>query len=189
MGGRVRHPLACSNLRWGIGTLPPQAGVYVPRRLSQVYGSVTSRGWRLRCRHPLLTWLVRCHFGALFHHGFALAYGGRLGPRFVPPAARPGVVALDRDGGLGSWPGGCRGQAGAKWWRCRQRFAARVPKLRQAGARSITISMTTSPERGSNPRLENDSRVQNPGPKALAGRHQTPWLYGPVLHGSVAHRE
>lgn len=24
---------ACSNLRWGIGTLPPQSDVYVPRRL------------------------------------------------------------------------------------------------------------------------------------------------------------
>jgi hypothetical protein len=44
--------------------------------------------------------------GALFDHGFALAYGGRLGPRYVPPAARPDVVALDRDGGLGSWPSG-----------------------------------------------------------------------------------
>ena len=91
----------------GIGTLPPQAGVYVPRRLSQVYGSVTSRGKAsAMSSFPLFTWLVSCHLGALFDHGFALAYGGRLGPRFVPPAASPGVVALDRDGGLGLWPGG-----------------------------------------------------------------------------------
>jgi len=30
-----RHLFARSNLRPGIGTLPPQAGVYVPRRLSR----------------------------------------------------------------------------------------------------------------------------------------------------------
>ena len=106
MGGRVRHPLAWSNLRWGIGTLPPQAGVYVPRRLSQVYGSVTSRGTAPAMSSSPLHVAGACHFGALFDHGFALAYGGRLGPRFVPPAARLGVVALDRDGRFGSWPGG-----------------------------------------------------------------------------------
>jgi hypothetical protein len=33
---------ACSNLRWGVGTLPPQFGVYVPRRLGLVDGPVTS---------------------------------------------------------------------------------------------------------------------------------------------------
>ena len=33
-------PFACSNLRWGIGTLPQQSGVYAPRRLIQVNGSV-----------------------------------------------------------------------------------------------------------------------------------------------------
>ena len=39
--------LACSNLRWGIATLPPQTGVYVPRRLSQVSG-VGNRRLELR---------------------------------------------------------------------------------------------------------------------------------------------
>lgn len=86
----------------GIGTLPPQAGVYVPRRLSQVYGSVTSRGKAsAMSSFPLFTWLVSCHLGALFDHGFALAYGGRLGRASCRPRQAPawwpwiGMVALD----------------------------------------------------------------------------------------------
>ena len=34
-------PFACTNLRWGIGILPQQTGVYVPRCLNQVNGSMT----------------------------------------------------------------------------------------------------------------------------------------------------
>jgi hypothetical protein len=40
----LSSPFACSNLRWGIGSLPRQTGVYVPRRLSQVSGSVRAPG-------------------------------------------------------------------------------------------------------------------------------------------------
>ncbi len=35
---------ACSNLRWVIEILPPQTGVYVPRRLSHVSGPLTRLG-------------------------------------------------------------------------------------------------------------------------------------------------
>src|SRR5690349_4005053 len=34
-------PFACTNLRWGIGTLPQQTGVYVPRCLNQANGPMT----------------------------------------------------------------------------------------------------------------------------------------------------
>lgn len=34
-------PFACTNLRWGIGILPQQTGVYVPRCLNQVNRSMT----------------------------------------------------------------------------------------------------------------------------------------------------
>jgi hypothetical protein len=40
-GVAVVAPLAWSNLRWGIGTLPRQTGVFVPRRLSHVSAPVT----------------------------------------------------------------------------------------------------------------------------------------------------
>jgi len=47
VAGRLGSPwtspfacFACSNLRWVIGTLPRQTGVYVPRRLSHVGGLV-----------------------------------------------------------------------------------------------------------------------------------------------------
>ena len=33
-------PFACPNLRWGLGTLPQQTDVYVPRRLSHVAGDI-----------------------------------------------------------------------------------------------------------------------------------------------------
>jgi len=34
-------PFACTNLRWGIGVLPQQTGVYIPRCLNQVNESMT----------------------------------------------------------------------------------------------------------------------------------------------------
>src|SRR6202008_2966301 len=56
-------PCAGSNLRWGIGTLPRQTGVYVPRRLSHVSGPVTCASSRRACDAmtlPLFAWLVSC---------------------------------------------------------------------------------------------------------------------------------
>ena len=54
----------------GIGTLPRQTGVYVPRRLSHIGGPVTGTlGRRVRRDRPAsLAWLVSCRPGALLKH-------------------------------------------------------------------------------------------------------------------------
>jgi hypothetical protein len=41
MTGRSRHPFRMLESTLGTGTLPPQPGVYVPRRLSHASGPVT----------------------------------------------------------------------------------------------------------------------------------------------------
>jgi len=42
MAGRSRHPFRMPESTLGIGTLPQQTGVYVPRRLNQANGPVAS---------------------------------------------------------------------------------------------------------------------------------------------------
>jgi hypothetical protein len=94
-------PLACSNLRWVIGTLPRQTGVYVPRRLSRVSGPVTGAS-RLRRHRPIsFAWLGGCYLGAppnLGHLRWAVAVGRSSTCRVAsgglrrsgPPTARCG---------------------------------------------------------------------------------------------------